>query len=122
MALRLAVMTHILLGLSSWSQADELDVYILTGQSNSIGTTVQEGENFGPGTHPADTQTAFFWSNPSAIGSSNPNTIVLHGDSEGMITTLQMQQGNGVSPKFWGARVWSGSYSVRFRQLECDGD
>ena len=35
-------------------------------------------------------------------GSADPNTIVLHGDSSGEIRILQMQQGSGVNPTFWG--------------------
>lgn len=83
-------------------RGDELSVYILTGQSNSLGTTEMEGSEYSPGSHPADAKTAFFWSNPSAIGSANPNKIVLLGDSGGNIKTLQMQQGRDVNPTFWG--------------------
>lgn len=73
----------------------------MTGQSNSLGTTNLEGAAFDPGFHPADTSTDFFWSNAST-SSSNSNNIILYGDSGGAITTLQMQQGAGPSPNFWG--------------------
>jgi len=91
----------IALALAPLAQADTLDVYILTGQSNSLGTTNLEGATFDPGTHLADAQTNFFWSNASTA-SSDPNNIVLYGDSGGAITQLQMQQGAGTSPNFWG--------------------
>jgi hypothetical protein len=77
-----------------------VDIYILTGQSNSLGTTNLETP-FDPGVHPADTQTDFFWSNVSTA-STDPNNIVLIGDSGGILTSLQMQQGQSPSPSFWG--------------------
>lgn len=83
------------------ADSEHLEVYILTGQSNSLGTTNLEGSDFEPGVHPADSQTALFWSNVSTA-SSDPKHIVLYGDSGGVFSTLQMQQGDGVSPNFWG--------------------
>ncbi|MGI9456391.1 MAG: sialate O-acetylesterase, partial [Aeoliella sp.] len=91
----------VVLAASTPVPAENLDVYILTGQSNSLGTTNLEGAGFDPGVHPADAQTEFFWSNVST-SSSDPNNIVLYGDSGGAITTLQMQQGASPSPNFWG--------------------
>lgn len=105
MVLRSFVVVCMSLCISIGIQADELDVYILTGQSNSLGTTNLEGDDFAPGTHPADSQTRFFWSNPSSIGSANPDTIVLLGDSGGAIKTLQMQQGARANPKSWGPEI-----------------
>lgn len=88
--------------MSASVRAHQLDVYILTGQSNSLGTTNLEGAGFNPGAHPADAQMDLFWSNVSTA-SSDPNNIVLYGDSGGAITTLQMQQGDGgANIKFWG--------------------
>lgn len=81
-------------------EADQLDVYILTGQSNSLGTTNLEGVDYNPGSHPADAETAFFWSNVAASNTVYPPK--LYGDSGGALTSLQMQQGDGVSPNFWG--------------------
>jgi hypothetical protein len=81
------------------AQAVDFDVYILTGQSNSLGTTSLETP-FDPGTDPADTTTEFFWSNVNASNTVYPP--VLYGDSGGAITTLQMQQGGGANPNFWG--------------------
>lgn len=88
-------------GATTVARAVELDVYVLTGQSNSLGTTFDEGttaELYGPGTDPADATTRFFWSNVS--GSGYPPA--LYGDSAGAVTALQMQQGLGVDPAFWG--------------------
>lgn len=84
-------------------QADEYDVYILTGQSNSLGTTGLEGgaPNYESGSMAADTNTGFFWSNASSTNSVFPPN--LHGNSGGVFTNLQMQQGDGGSnPHFWG--------------------
>jgi hypothetical protein len=39
-----------------------VDVYILTGQSNSLGTTRYETD-YAPGTHPADSVIRILWSN-----------------------------------------------------------
>ena len=91
-----------MLSLGTTAQAEHLNIYVLTGQSNSLGTTELEGDAYGPGQHPADNNTHFFWSNPSAIGSADPDKIVLLGDSGGMIQSLQMQQGRDVNPTFWG--------------------
>ncbi|MDG2470035.1 MAG: hypothetical protein P8M80_12200 [Pirellulaceae bacterium] len=77
------------------------DVYILTGQSNSLGTTASSESMPSPGTNPADSTTSLFWSNVNA--SNNAYPPVLYGDSGGAITTLQTQQGDGGSnPTFWG--------------------
>lgn len=81
--------------------AVEYDVYILTGQSNSLGTTGSGDTLAAPGTDLADGQTGFFWSNVSASNTVYPP--VLYGDSGGAITTLQTQQGDGgANPTFWG--------------------
>jgi hypothetical protein len=83
------------------ARAVVLDVYVLTGQSNSLGTTFGEGSTaaeYGPGADPADVNTRFFWSNVFSGG----YPPVLYGDSSGAMTTLQMQQGRGVDPEFWG--------------------
>lgn len=83
--------------------AVELSVYILTGQSNALGTTDLEGSTaaqYGPGVDPADAGTRFFWSNVSTRATAYPP--LLSGDSQGTITTLQMQQGEGPDPAYWG--------------------
>ncbi len=80
------------------------NVYVLTGQSNALGTTWLEGDDvseWGPGTDPADAATEFFWSNVDANNISFPPD--LYGDSAGTISTLQMQQGDTVgNDLFWG--------------------
>jgi hypothetical protein len=101
MTARHLLATCVLVVLVSTARAGTLEVYILTGQSNALGTTAGETP-FDPGSHPADAQTALFWSNVSGTGSSDPNNIVLYGDSGGSITSLVMQQGQDANPAFWG--------------------
>ena len=96
--------------MSCWAApvwAVDLNVYILTGQSNSLGTTFGEGATadlYGPGNDPADGNTQFFWSNVNAVNTVYPP--LLYGDSGGAITALQMQQGFDhpleYDPAFWG--------------------
>lgn len=83
------------------TRCEELKVYILTGQSNSLGTTALEGDDWGPGTHQADEGTLLYWSNV-APDSGDPNNIVLYGDSDSHVTSLQVQQGDRNNPGFWG--------------------
>lgn len=79
----------------------EYDVYVLTGQSNSLGTTGSGDSLAAPGVEAADGQTGFFWSNVSATNTVYPP--VLYGTSGGVVTTLQTQQGDGgANPTFWG--------------------
>lgn len=83
------------------ARAVEYDVYILTGQSNALGTTAAGDSQPAPGVHEADRQTAFWWSNVSSTNRAYPPA--LHGDSGGRISTLQPQQGDGgANPTFWG--------------------
>lgn len=83
--------------------AAAFDVYVLTGQSNSLGTTALDSSHT-PGVHSADAQTSFFWSNVSASNTAYPPT--LYGSSGGAITTLQVQQGDsGVNSVFWGPEI-----------------
>ena len=78
-----------------------LQVFVLTGQSNSLGTTADPNEtDITPGTHPADRNVKFFWANRSTR--AGDGTAVLYGTSDGQIRTLQMQQGEGANPAFWG--------------------
>lgn len=100
MLIRITISLLILLTAIVSAQAGDVDVYILTGQSNSLGTTNLESAGFAPGTHPADAQTNFFWSNVNASNTAYPP--LLYGDSGGAITTLQVQQGFSPSPNFWG--------------------
>lgn len=79
-------------------------VYVLTGQSNSLGTTNQGTDDPStPGTDTVDASIPFFWSNRSTSGGDGPSGII--GDSAGQITTLQTQQGEGAHPTFWGPEI-----------------
>jgi hypothetical protein len=102
MLVRSAVATILLLFGSASAQAVELDVYILTGQSNSLGTTNLESPS-DPGVHPADSDTDFFWANAAGGSSSNvAYPAALSSSSGGLITALQVQGGEGGNPTFWG--------------------
>lgn len=76
-----------------------IKVYVLTGQSNSLGCCYAEiaaGTDYSSGTDPADAATPFFWNNMWS-------TTTAIGDSGGVITHLQMQQGyDAANPAFWG--------------------
>ena len=78
-----------------------LRLYVLTGQSNSLGTTADPNDaDRSPGEHPADDHIRFYWSNRSTRAGDGP--AVLIGDSEGEVTTLKEQQGEGQNKQFWG--------------------
>jgi hypothetical protein len=79
--------------------APPVDVYILTGQSNSLGTTAGETD-YTPGPHLADAVIRFFWANVSGSASYPPAS---YGTSGNLFKPLQMQQGGVGSPYFWGA-------------------
>jgi hypothetical protein len=55
--------------------AVEYDVYILTGQSNSLGTTGSGDTLVAPGADAADDETAFFWSNVSSTNTLYPPVL-----------------------------------------------
>ncbi|MBT4816684.1 MAG: hypothetical protein HN742_12930 [Lentisphaerae bacterium] len=81
--------------------SDKLPVFILTGQSNSLGTTADPKEkDISPGSHAADAERRFFWSNRSTRAGDGP--AALYGSSEGEIVPLKVQQGEGKHPYFWG--------------------
>ena len=61
-------------------------VYLLTGQSNSLGTTYGNETDKLPGVDPADRAVAFWWNNFADAG-------VSLGDSGGVFTGLRAQQG-----------------------------
>jgi len=105
--------------MASMALAQTKQVYILTGQSNSLGTTSLEGatqEEWGPGVEAADAQTELFWSNVSPSNSIYPPAIL--GDSAGAFTTLQIQQGEGVNPAFWGPEFGFGRRMVQSEQSD----
>ena len=81
-----------------------VDVYILTGQSNSLGTTVSEID-YTPTSHPADSVIRLFWANVSGSASYPPAP---YGTSGNLFKLLQMQQGGVGSPYFWGPEdLWA---------------
>lgn len=102
--LLVVVTTATLCGMTQHVDAEAYDVYILTGQSNSLGTTRFDGDqaqDYGPGQADIDKEIAFFWSNVHASNRAYPPK--LYGDSGGEIVTLRIQQGDGgQNPAFWG--------------------
>jgi hypothetical protein len=79
--------------------AAPVDVYILTGQSNSLGTTTLE-TNYTPGTDPADSFIRFLWANVNGGAGAYPP--VAFGTSQNQFRPLQMQQGGVGNDWFWG--------------------
>lgn len=93
-----------LLGLST-VDAKHVKIYLLTGQSNSLGTTADKSEK-DPANPPKsyrDKEIPFFWSNMSTRAGDGPATLI--GSSDGKITTLQKQQGEGANTSFWGPEI-----------------
>ncbi len=87
--------------------AKHLKVFVLTGQSNSLGTTADpEEKDVSPGEDPLDGSIPFFWCNRSTR--AGDGLSVLYGDSGGKITNLQAQQGEGKNPLFWGPEIGFG--------------
>lgn len=82
-------------------------IFVLTGQSNSLGTTADPGEkDISPGEDPLDGRIPFFYSNRSTRAGDGP--AMLFGDSGGNIVSLQVQQGEGANPQFWGPEIGFG--------------
>lgn len=87
--------------------AGQVRVFVLTGQSNSLGTTADPGEkDISPGEDPLDARIPFFWRNRSARAGDDP--AMLYGDSGGSIVSLRAQQGEGANPQFWGPEIGFG--------------
>ncbi len=87
--------------------ARHVRVFVLTGQSNSLGPTANTGEKDAlPGEDALDAGVPFFWSNRSTRAGDGPS--VLYGDSGGMIVSLRAQQGEGEHPSFWGPEIGFG--------------
>ena len=81
--------------------AAPVDIYILTGQSNALGTTELEGPDCVPAPDSADAGIRIFWSNVNPTNNLYPP--ILYGNSGGAFVSLQMQQGDGgANPMFWG--------------------
>ena len=97
----------------SWSQEEasplkangqHLKIFVLTGQSNSLGTTADTKEpDITPGKDPLDAQIPFFWANRSSR--SGDGAAKLYDDSGGKILTLRAQKGDGANPLFWGPEI-----------------
>lgn len=80
------------------ASAAHYKLFVLTGQSNSLGTTNGGEADPTSGSDPADSHVEFFWSNLSGSGAAV-------GDSGGVFTTLQDQQGFGSSATYWGPEI-----------------
>ena len=81
-------------------EAAHVKLFILTGQSNSLGTTAGGEADPTPGADPADANIRFFWSNRADAA-----TVI--GDSGGVFTALQSQQGGyySGSATHWGPEI-----------------
>lgn len=89
--------------------AKPLTVFVLTGQSNSLGSSADPLEtDVSPGLDPRDGKIPFFWSNRSARAKDGHAKI--YGDSGGKIVTLQAQQGEAANPVFWGPEIGFGRH------------
>ena len=79
-------------------RAEHIKLFVLTGQSNSLGTTAGGESDPSPGSDPVDDVAHFFWHNVV------DQTTSL-GDSGGVCTDLQVQQGGyySGSDSHWGA-------------------
>jgi hypothetical protein len=80
--------------------AAHFKVFVLTGQSNSLGTTNGTETDLSPGIDAADARVKFFWHNVADASTSL-------GNSGGVFTTLQAQQGNYYpgSTTHWGPEI-----------------
>lgn len=83
-------------------------LFVLTGQSNSLGTTNGTEADLSPGSDPADARVKFFWHNVADATTSI-------GSSGGAFTGLQAQQGNYYpgSSTHWGPEIAFGRTLVR---------
>ena len=98
---------------AAWSQDEasplkvngqHVKIFVLTGQSNSLGTTADKKEpNITPGKDALDAQIPFFWANRSTRGGDG--AAVLYDDSGGKIISLRAQKGEGADPLFWGPEI-----------------
>lgn len=82
-------------------------LFVLTGQSNSLGTTADPTETDPkPPPDALDISIPFFWCNRSTRAGDGPATLI--GDSGTRIVSLQAQQGEGANPLFWGPEIGFG--------------
>jgi hypothetical protein len=98
----------ITLALSVSGMAEEmkpLKIFVLTGQSNSLGTTGDKNEpDITPGRDPLDAEIRFFWANCDTRKGGD-GRAQLYDDSGGKIVPLQAQKGSGADPLFWGPEI-----------------
>ena len=81
-----------------------ISVFVLTGQSNSLGSTEDPQESdITPGLDPLDTKIPFFWSNRFAP-TADPDAPLV-GDSGGKIVPLCAQQGRKADTIVWGPEI-----------------
>ncbi len=81
-----------------------LDLFVLTGQSNSLGTVnPRDLQSPNPPPNRSDETIPFFWSNRSTRAGDGPPTLI--GNSGGEFLALSPQQGEGKHPVFWGPEV-----------------
>ncbi len=99
-SLSLAVLGFAVLGFLSRAEATHYKLFVLTGQSNSLGVTNGGEADSSIGFDPADAGIKFAWHNVVSATKSL-------GDSGGVFTTLQEQQGGFYtgSATHWGPEI-----------------
>jgi len=81
-----------------------ISIFVLTGQSNSLGTTEDPQESdITPGMDPLDARVPFFWSNRFTPTAEADTPLV--GDSGGKIVPLCAQQGRKADTIVWGPEI-----------------
>lgn len=86
------------------ANSQHLKIFVLTGQSNSLGTTADKKEpDITPGKDALDAQVPFFWAN--CLSRNSDGTVKLYDDSGDKIVTLRAQKGDGANPLFWGPEI-----------------
>lgn len=81
-----------------------VSIFVLTGQSNSLGTTEDPQESdITPGMDPLDSRIPFFWSNRFTPTADVHAPVV--GDSGGKIVPLCAQQGRKANTIVWGPEI-----------------
>lgn len=89
------------------SKNGRLRLFLISGQSNSLGSTADPVEpGCPPPFDPLDEAIPLYWSNRSSRSGDGP--AVLLGDSGGEFKSLQFQQGEGANPIFWGPEIGFG--------------
>lgn len=107
-----------ILSISS-AYAKHYKIYVLTGQSNSLGCTTANKNDKKAATPPKDRNDKnipFFWANRSTRGGDGPSTLI--GTSDGKITFLKEQQGEGRNKTFWGPEVGFGREMIKQKEQD----